>query len=425
MVAPAIPANETERIADLLAMNILDTPPELRFDRIVSLARKIFDAPIGYIALVDSDRQWFKSRCGVTPQQTSRDGSFCGHTILQDGPLIIPDAREDPRFFDNSLVVGEPFIRFYAGFPLKGPGGHRVGTLCLADRRPRTFDPSQLEIFKHLAELAEQQLGMVDLIRVQKDLIETKGALVAAQSKLADELAEASEYVRSLLPPPSDSPVRARWRFISSSELGGDFFGYHWLDENRMVIYLLDVCGHGVGASLLSISVHNALRSESLPNTSFDEPAEVLQALNRAFPMAENNNKFFTIWYGIYDKREQELRYAAAGHPPAILLDGPATPAQELGSSNFMIGVAPNVQYATETYKIPPAGRLYVFSDGTFEVADQSGKMLNISDFVSLIRGTRPGPVERVDQIVERVQSVSGSRDFPDDFSLVELEFPG
>jgi phosphoserine phosphatase RsbU/P len=206
---PAPPApDETERLTELHALEVLDTPSEERFDRIVRLATRVFDVPIAYVALVDADRQWFKARCGVQVEQTGREISFCGHTILQDEPLIIPDASRDARFRDNPLVVGPPYIRFYAGHPLKGPKGYRVGTFCLADRRPRSLSPAQLETFGHLAALAEHELQMVSLIYFQRELLETKSALLASQTRLARELAEAAEYVRSLLPARLDGPIR-------------------------------------------------------------------------------------------------------------------------------------------------------------------------------------------------------------------------
>src|ERR1019366_9594956 len=110
------------------------------------------------------------------------------------------------------------------------------------------------------------------------------------------------------------------WCFQPSAELGGDAFGYHWLDPDHLAIYLLDVCGHGVGAALLSISVLNALRMHTLPHTHFREPAEVLAALNRSFRMESQNNLFFTMWYGIYRPSKRELAFSSGGHPPALFV---------------------------------------------------------------------------------------------------------
>ncbi len=128
--------------------------------------------------------------------------------------------------------------------------------------------------------------------------------------------------MRSLLPPPLQHQIKTDWRFIPSTQLGGDAFGYHWLDENHFAIYLLDVCGHGVGAALLSISVVNLLRSETLLQADFDDPSSVLAALNLAFQMEKHNNMFFSIWYGVYNRDKSEILYASGGHPPAILITG-------------------------------------------------------------------------------------------------------
>jgi sigma-B regulation protein RsbU (phosphoserine phosphatase) len=416
--APPHP-QEAERLADLRALEILDTPPEERFDRIVNLARLIFDVPIAYIALLDANRQWFKSKIGLKVIETGRDVSFCGHTILHKGPMIIPDATRDERFVDNPLVAGEPHIRFYAGHPLRGPSGHNVGTLCLADRRPRSFDDGQMETFRQLAALAEHELRMVDVIQLQRNLLDT-------QQRLEKELAEAAEYVQALLPPRLDRPVATDWQFLASSKLGGDLFGYHWQDERRLVLYLLDVCGHGVGAALFSTSVCSALRAQTLPGARFDEPGEVLAALNRAFPMDQNNNKFFTAWYGVYDLEHRRLCYATAGHPPALLFDSNRSP-QRLGGSSMMIGVEPDAVYRTECHDVEPGSRLYVFSDGVFEVpragATGRDRLLMLEGLIEVLARSTDSTGSRVEHVLRQIQSLQRSATFADDFSLVEFEF--
>ena len=120
--------------------------------------------------------------------------------------------------------------------------------------------------------------------------------------------------------------MRAQWRFQPSAELGGDIFGYHWINADRLAIYLLDVSGHGVGAALLSVSVFNVLRTQSLQGTDFGDPAAVLKQLNRVFPMERQNNLIFTIWYGVFERSTRRLTYASGGHPPAVLTgDSPNT----------------------------------------------------------------------------------------------------
>ena len=415
IAAPRAPA-ESDRLAELRALEILDTPPEERFDRIVRLAAAIFNAPIAYLAMIDSHRQWFKAKCVLKVDATGRDESFCGHTILNSEPMIVPDARLDERFWDNPLVVGEPYIRFYAGHPLAGPGGHNVGTLCIADRRPRSLDAGQLAIFRQLAALAEHELHLVDVIHLQR-------ALLATQQQLGNELAEASQYVRSLLPARLDGPLRTDWQFITSSQLGGDFFGYHWLDDDRLVLYLLDVSGHGVGAALLSVSVHMALWRETLPDTRFDEPGEVLAALNRAFPTDEKMGKYFTIWYGVYQRSTGLLRYATAGHPPAVLLQAGQEPIK-LGDSSLMIGVMPDASYRTHEQRVAPGSRLYLFSDGVFEIHQAENRMLMVDGLINVLRQLPSDGGSRARQVLRRIQEIQGSTQFADDFSFLELEVP-
>ncbi len=120
---------------------------------------------------------------------------------------------------------------------------------------------------------------------------------------LNSELAEAAEYVKFLLPQPiTEGPLQADWRFVPCTTLGGDSLGYHWLDEDLFAIYLIDVCGHGVGAALHSVSVLNVLRSENLQNTDFRRPDQVLAGLNAVFPMEHHKEMYFTIWYGVYNR---------------------------------------------------------------------------------------------------------------------------
>jgi diguanylate cyclase (GGDEF)-like protein len=163
MLTPATPADERTRLDTLRALNILDTSPEERFDRLTRLAKRLFDVPIALVSLVDENRQWFKSSQGLDVCETSRDVSFCGHAILGDGVLLVPDAALDERFHDNPLVVNDPAIRFYAGCPLKVPNGSRLGTLCLIDREPRDFDEDDLALLRDLARMAEQELAAVQL----------------------------------------------------------------------------------------------------------------------------------------------------------------------------------------------------------------------------------------------------------------------
>jgi sigma-B regulation protein RsbU (phosphoserine phosphatase) len=424
MIAAPTPKDETERLADLQALRVLDTPPEDRFNRLVELAAQVFSAPIAYIAMVDADRQWFKAKCGLTVDQTGREVSFCGHAICQDEPMIVPDAAKDPRFFDNPLVVGEPHVRFYAGNRLRGPGGRNVGTFCIADTRPREMTKEQVQLLKRLSAVAEHELNLVGLVETQRQLLEAKNRLAAAQARLAGEVAEAAAYLRSMLPEKLRAgPVRTDYRFEPSSELGGDLLGHHWLDDQQrqLAFYMVDACGHGVGSSLLSVSVGHALRRQSLPRTPFDDPGKVLGAINRAFPMDERNYRFVTVWYGVYDIRTRRLRYSSGGHPPAVYLNGQDGPIS-LGQNNILLGFDPHATYETQSLVLSPGSRLYVFSDGAFEARDPEGEMFGLDRLNDLLVQAPPEGVNLLDHILRRVREFSRKDDFEDDVTLLELE---
>ena len=158
MTPAPIPADEDERLAALRELLLLDTPPEERFDRLARFAAEQLDTPIALLTLVDGQRQWFKSRMGLEATETPREISFCGHAILKNELFVVEDASRDPRFADNPLVTGEPHIQFYAGAPLKLPGGQNVGTLCLIDNKPRTLDDIDLAILGSLRDLAVEEL---------------------------------------------------------------------------------------------------------------------------------------------------------------------------------------------------------------------------------------------------------------------------
>ncbi|RUR33747.1 GAF domain-containing protein [Vreelandella nanhaiensis] len=158
MQAADKPHNEAQRLAALYALNILDTPLEKSFDRITQLAREIFDVPIALVSLVDKDRQWFKSRQGLNACETSRSVSFCAHAVTQNAPLIVEDTQKDARFNANPLVNDGPFIRFYAGHPLRLEDDLPIGTLCIIDQQPRSFSAREQRILKGLAQQVEELL---------------------------------------------------------------------------------------------------------------------------------------------------------------------------------------------------------------------------------------------------------------------------
>jgi len=248
--------------------------------------------------------------------------------------------------------------------------------------------------------------------------------LAESQKQLAEEVAQAARYVCSLLPEPiKQGPVQVDWRFVPSTQLGGDSFGYHWLDDQHFAIYLLDVSGHGVGASLLSVSALNVLRSQSLPNTDFFNPAEVLDRLNATFKMEQQDNRYFTIWYGVLSKKTRELAYAGGGHPPALLLPGSPRAAeglQRLESQGSPIGWGLELPFETSVVALDPCDRTFIFSDGVFEIEKTDGDNWDFDEFLDFM-ATLPSEVNSMDHLFAHARQMHGSDTLADDFSILEL----
>ncbi|MEA5452408.1 EAL domain-containing protein [Leptolyngbya sp. CCNP1308] len=193
MYTPTIEC-EIARLEALYQYKILDTDPEVEFDNLTQLAAQICQTPIALLSLVDNNRQWFKSKIGLTASETHRSLSFCAHAILQSEPFIIEDAALDQRFVANLLVTGEPHIRFYAGFPLVTPAGYRIGTLCVIDRIPRQISAEQLEALRALSHQAVNQL---ELRLNNKTLHQQKYLPEVAMSQLAAIIASSEDAIIS------------------------------------------------------------------------------------------------------------------------------------------------------------------------------------------------------------------------------------
>ena len=337
--------------------------------------------------------------------------------ILQD--LIMPEIeglelvrrfRADERFRDVPIIV----------LSTKEEAAAKAEAFARGANDYIVKLPDRLEL---LARVRYHSRGFVALIERN----EAFAALQASQQVLANDLSTAAQYVRSLLPPPQKiGPIDADWRFIPSAELGGDAFGYHALDDQHVAVYLLDVCGHGVGAALLSVSALNAVRSEALPQTDFHDPGAVLAALNKAFPMERQNDMFFTIWYGVYDTAAQTIRWAGGGHPPAVLLvpdAGGDCRATLLDSDGPLIGAVDGLEFDWREMAVPPGARLFVYSDGAFEISRPDGSMWPFQEFLKALSAAPAGTENRMDSLLSLVRGISGREDFNDDFSMVELAF--
>ncbi len=318
---------------------------------------------------------------------------FRANSSTKDIPLLVLSAREEPK------IKAESFAN--------GANDYLVKL------------PDKIEL---IARIRYHSNAYINLLQRN----EAYESLIKSQKRLAAELAEAAEYVRSLLPKPTEGRITTDWRFIPSAQLGGDSFGYHWLDSDHFVIYLVDVCGHGIGAAMFSITIVNTLRSESLPVPDFRNPPEVLNTLNQVFPMEKQNGMFFTIWYGVYNRKKRELVYSSGGHPPALLIhnhENPVENVKRLTSKGIIVGVNANFRYQSQSCSVQPSDQLYIYSDGACEIRKPDGKFLEFEDFIELVAQSSPTNQPNLDRILKQIYQIRGTKQFDDDYSMMEVIF--
>lgn len=319
---------------------------------------------------------------------------YRAHSRLRDVPIIVLSGKEEAETKAKAFELGanDYLVKF----------------------------PHALEL---IARIRYHSRGYINLME-RNDAYD---ALLKSQQELASELAKAGEYVMSLLPEEIDKSnaqngIFTKWKYIPSAQLGGDSFGYHWIDEDNFAFYLLDVCGHGVGSALLSVSAMNTIRSNTMPNTDLCEPDQVLNALNRTFQMSDHNNLFFTMIYCVYNKSKNVLKYANAGHPPALCIDSDGKVVQ-LANDNFVIGGLPDFNYTASETELNKPMSIYIFSDGVYEIEVEEGTMWKFEDFIDYFAGLTLNKEDELEELYRFVKEKVDKEVLDDDFSIVKIAF--
>jgi hypothetical protein len=243
--------------------------------------------------------------------------------------------------------------------------------------------------------------------------------------EVARELDRAGRYVQALLPPPIlEGPVRADWRFLPCASIGGDAFGYRYLDDRHFALFIMDVAGHGAGSALLAASVMNLLRERAsgplAPGQS--SPAAVLGTLNDSFQMDQQGGLFFSAWYGLYDLSTRRLGFAAAGHHPGFLCRAGSQP-QPLVTRNPAIGMMPDLRFLADEVAVPPSSRLVLFSDGAFETIGHDGRQRGLADLLAIL--VEPPAVKgaELDRLLSAARAGARPGPFDDDVCILDIEF--
>lgn len=234
-------------------------------------------------------------------------------------------------------------------------------------------------------------------------------------------ISAAEMYVRSLIPPPAEAPIPIDWRYLPAADLAGDALGFQWIDDENCALYIVDVNGHGIDASLLSVTVLNVLKTMSLPETDFCRPGEVVTQLNARFPMESQGHRCFTAWYGVYNRTENRLCWSAGGHPPGLLLSTSGEVTQ-MKSSGPMLGMMDDFQFEEACIDVSDGDRLLLYTDGAFELRTPGGQMGTFDEFVAFV-SEQSSSDTLLDDLWQRARLVCENDMLEDDFTLLTAAF--
>ncbi len=249
------------------------------------------------------------------------------------------------------------------------------------------------------------------------------------------ELRRAAEYVEALLPNTDDSKkikeniqanIQINSQYQPSNTLGGDAFDYDWLDDEHLMFHLLDVAGHGVKSALLSVSILNILRKRTLQGADFYKPETVLTALNDVFQASDNGEDYFTFWYGVYNITSRKLKFASAGHPPAVLTvpEGSHYKTCYLDSDGIAIGLLPDFPFDEQECEIPVGSSLYLFSDGVYEISiGDNHEIWGLDAWADVLQKHKGTQSSTLMPLLDEACRVNGGANLEDDFSVLEVCF--
>jgi hypothetical protein len=350
------------------------------------------DGRAHYLAIVAGERAGLRVELGAKPVVIGR---------VPPADMVIDDSKISRKHCRVSLVMDEVYVADL---------GSSNGTMVDGKRltQPGSLPPgARLQIGGHVLEHE---------FRSRKE--------VEASRELDRDLESARRYVHSLIPAPLvQGPIRTEWILLPSARLGGDVFGYHPIDPRTFAIFLLDVSGHGTGAAMHAVSVTNILRREALPGVDMRDPGKVVAYVNTLFQMSTHGGMYLTLWYGVYDLEARTLRYCSAGHHPSYLVPEPRERAIALKTPNIVIGATLEFEFESASVEVPPGSRLYVFSDGIFEVEAKNGEQWGIDHVVPLIvEAPAPGMTEP-ERLLRTIRAHAASPDFDDDFTVLVATF--
>jgi serine phosphatase RsbU (regulator of sigma subunit) len=332
------------------------------------------------------------------------------------GHLNSVDEQTLPLFFSR-ICVSDSCVQADLPLPMAAVN---LDAGVIERERGRIASKSRSELMGELREKNRQLEAYSESL--EATVAERTAELRIANEKMQQDLDAGAEYVRGLIPPPITGPVSVSWRYVPSSNLGGDTIGYHWLDAEHLSMYLIDVTGHGLDSALLAVSVTNIIRSGTLPGVDMRRPESVITALNETFQSDHHGNKFFTIWYGVYQPRTRRISWSSGGHHPAVLLS-PRSPRRLLPASGPLIGCGPGLEFPEDSCEVEAGSRLLLFSDGVFELIRDNKLVWDLDGVVEFLSERADHGGDLMDVLLEHARLLRGDSQLDDDFSVIEMRF--
>jgi predicted ATPase len=373
---------------------------------------------------------------GMLAEACTQAGRFAeAHTALQEALMLVE--KNDERFQEAELH------RLKGELLLAESDNQTAAEECFR-RAIETADRYQSKAWKlrattSLAQLWQKQGRREEALTVlsavhgtftegftMPDFVDAATLLEGlGNERMRADFAAGIKYVRDCIPQPIDGLVSVDWRYIPASTLGGDTIGYHWVDDDHLALYLIDVTGHGLDSALLSVTVTNVIRAGALPGADMKRPDQVLAKLNESFRGQQHGNKYFTIWYGVYQATTRTITWAGGGHHPSVMFVPNEPNPIVLPSEGMMMGIVRGVDFPVQSRQVPASARLLIFSDGVFEIFQDKRQVWNLADCIShlAILSEREGSL--MDELLNHVRHLRGSPRLDDDFSIIEARFHG
>ena len=350
------------------------------------------DGRAHYLTVVAGERAGLRVELGARPVVIGR---------VPPADLVIDDSQISRKHCRVSLVMEEVYVADLGSSNGTMVDGKRITQAVMLPAG------SRLQVGGHLLEHE---------FRSRKE--------VEASKELDRDLESARRYVHSLIPAPlTEGPIRTEWLLLPSARLGGDVFGYHQLDARTFAIFLLDVSGHGTGAAMHAVSVTNVLQRDAVPGLDMRDPAKVAAHVNAMFQMSTHGGLYLTLWYGVYDLETRTLAYCSAGHHPSYLVAQARERAIPLKTGNIMIGATSPFEFESSSVEVPAGSRLYVFSDGIFEIEAKDGEQWGLDHVLPLIVEPPVQGMTEPERLLQAIRRRARHPDFEDDFTVLVATF--